>query len=133
MSAPAGLAAAALQRAALALTQLSTEELEALATGRGRLVFRPERTPVPPRASTPQADEVTAAVTAIRGLTSRADVADYLARGRFTVPVLKQIARALGPTVLTTARDKADLIRNIAEGTAGFRERSAAMSGGAWG
>jgi hypothetical protein len=46
--------------------------------------------------------------------------------------VLKQIARGLGPTVSTTGRTKAQLRRDIVEGTAGFRERSAAMSGGAW-
>jgi hypothetical protein len=46
--------------------------------------------------------------------------------------VLKQIARALGPTVLATGRNKAEVRRDIVAGTAGFRSRSAAMSGGAW-
>jgi len=60
-------------------------------------------------------------------------VADYLSAhdGRLTVPVLKQVARRLGPTV-ATGRSKAELKRNIIEGTAGFRERSMAMSRGAW-
>ena len=48
------------------------------------------------------------------------------------MPVLKQIARELGPTVLATGRSKADVRRDIVAGTAGFRCRSAAMSGGAW-
>ena len=68
----------------------------------------------------------------INRLTSPAAVADYLARERFTVPVLREIARALGPTVSSAGRSKDELSRNIVEGTAGFRIRSAAMSGGAW-
>ena len=60
-------------------------------------------------------------------------VAEYLHRERFTVPMLREIARALGPTVPTTGRSKDEVIRDIVEGTAGFRIRSAAMSGGAWG
>ena len=48
------------------------------------------------------------------------------------MPVLREIARALGPTVSAAGRNSDDLIRNIVEGTAGFRIRSAAMSGGAW-
>lgn len=75
---------------------------------------------------------VHAAVDAIRRLTSPDQVADHLQRERYTVPVLREIAAALGPTVSTAGRSKADLQRDIVEGTAGFRTRSAAMSGGAW-
>lgn len=76
-----------------------------------------------------------ATVAAIKALGSRAEVADYLRAhdARLTVPVLKQVARRLGPTVASTGRSKAELKRNIVEGTAGFRERSHAMSRGAWG
>jgi hypothetical protein len=87
------------------------------------------------RADPPPAGvDISSAVAAIRALTTPAEVSDYLHQHdrRFTTPVLKQIARALGPTVPTTARSKADLKRDIVAGTAGFRLRSAAMSGGAW-
>ena len=76
--------------------------------------------------------DVSAAVAEINRLTSPAEVADYLERERFTVPVLREIARALGPTVSGAGRNQDDLSRDIVEGTAGLRIRSAAMSGGAW-
>ena len=79
--------------------------------------------------------DVAAAVADISALGSRDEVAAYLrARDReLSVPALRQIARGLGPTVSVAARSKADLHRNIVEGTAGFRERSAAMAGrGGW-
>lgn len=119
------------------LDQLSAAQLEDLATGRGRLVFRSEagagarssRPDAPRRSDT----DVSAAVETINQLTGPAEVAGYLHRQRFTVPVLREIARALGPTVSAAGRSKDELIRDIVEGTAGFRIRSAAMSGGAWG
>jgi hypothetical protein len=79
--------------------------------------------------------DVDAAVCAINALSSREEVARWLAaRDReLTVPVLREVARRLGPTVSAAATSKAGLKRNIVEGTAGFRERSRAMSGGgAW-
>jgi hypothetical protein len=79
--------------------------------------------------------DVAAAVADISALTSREQVTAYLrARDReLNVPALRQIARGLGPTVSAAAKSKADLHRNIVEGTAGFRERSAAMAGrGGW-
>ena len=77
--------------------------------------------------------DIEAAVADINGFTKPGEVADYLqSRAEFTVPVLKEIARALGPTVNSTGRTKAQLRRDIVEGTAGFRVRSAAMSEGAW-
>jgi hypothetical protein len=76
--------------------------------------------------------DVAAAVERINALPTPADVENYLKDRRFTVSVLKQIARALGPTVLATGRNKAEVRRDIVAGTAGFRSRSAAMSGGAW-
>ena len=71
----------------------------------------------------------------INACTSSVEVAAYLdgLDARFTVPVLREIARAIGPTVNATGRTKGQLQRDIVEGTAGFRERTAAMSGGAWG
>jgi hypothetical protein len=89
----------------------------------------------PPPSPARRSFDVEAAVSAISGLGSRDEVADYLAaRDReLTVPVLREVARRLGPTVSASATSKAGLKRNIVEGTAGFRERSAAMSGGgAW-
>jgi hypothetical protein len=80
----------------------------------------------------PDADAIGPAVRAILDLRTPREVADHLDRHRYPVPALKQIVRALGPTVSTAARNRAELERNIIEGTAGYRTRSAAMSGGAW-
>jgi hypothetical protein len=125
--------AAVLAHVTAVLDELSTAQLEDLAAGRGRLVFRPETGPRNRRADAElSGTQVTLAVTEINGLTSPAAVADFLARERFTVAVLREIARNLGPTVSSAGRSKDELCRNIVEGTAGFRIRSAAMSGGAW-
>ena len=126
--------AAVLAHVTAVLDELSSAQLEDLAAGRGRLVFRAEGGARSRRsgAESTAATEVSVAVAEINQLTSPAAVADYLERERFTVPVLRQIARALGPTVSGVGRNRDDLSRNIVEGTAGFRIRSAAMSGGAW-
>jgi hypothetical protein len=142
-----GVAAAALREAAAAIAAMTPGQLADLAAGRARLVLQPVA-PAPRRE--PDADEtdtapvvragrrpadpevVGSAVRAIRGLSTPGEVAEYLDRHRYPVPVLRQIARALGPTVSTAARNRAGLERNIVEGTAGYRARSAAMSGGAW-
>ncbi len=116
------------------LDELTSTQLEDLAAGRGRLVFRSEATARSRRPDAPRsaATEVAVAVSDINGLTCPAEVAAYLDGQRFTVPVLREIARGLGPTVSAAGRSKDDLVRNIVEGTAGYRIRSAAMSGGAW-
>ena len=120
------------------LATLSPEDLVAVAAGRARLEVchlapRPARrapkTPVPAR---DHGVDVAAAVERINVLPTPADVENYLKDRRFTVSVLKQIARALGPTVPATGRNKAEVRRDIVAGTVGFRSRSAAMSGGAW-
>ena len=140
---PSRLAALALRQVGELLGRLDPEQVAALAAGRGRLVFQPAApAELPPRATRPapraagrpaECGELDDTVRAIKALGSRAEVADYLSAhdGRLTVPVLKQVARRLGPTV-ATGRSKAELKRNIIEGTAGFRERSMAMSRGAW-
>lgn len=128
--------AVALQKAVALLESLSREQLEDIASGNGKLVYRPgpvrpvRRDPVP---RTPSAD-VAAAVVDINRMSTPDEVAAYLERhdSEFTVAVLKQIARGLGPTVNATGRTKGQLRRDIIEGTAGFRVRGAAMSGGAW-
>jgi hypothetical protein len=128
--------AIALQKAVAMLESLSREQLEDIASGNGRLVYRPG--PARPMrrevVHRPSGVDVAAVVTEINSLATPAEVAEYLQRhgAEFTVPVLKEIARALGPTVNSTGRTKAQLRRDIVEGTAGFRVRSAAMSGGAW-
>jgi len=133
----AGLAALALRQVGELLGRLDDDQLVALAEGRGQLVFRPAAPdparPSRPRPAATEPGDLDATVSAIRALGSRAEVADYLRAhdDRLTVPVLKQVARRLGPTV-ATGRSKAELKRNIIEGTAGFRERSMAMSRGAW-
>ena len=148
----------ALARAAELVAGLSREQLDELAAGRADLVYRAVPTLVPSPAPPPspitgrarttgvpaavdgppparRSFDVDAAVEAINALSTRSEVAGWLAaRDReLTVPVLREVARRLGPTVCATAPSKAGLKRNIVEGTAGFRERSRAMSGGgAW-
>jgi glutaredoxin len=128
--------AVALQKAVALLETLTRDQLEDIASGNGQLVYRPGparpvRREVP---RNPASADVAAAVVDINRMSTPAEVAEYLQQydAQFTVPVLKQIARGLGPTVNATGRTKAQLRRDIIEGTAGFRVRSAAMSGGAW-
>jgi hypothetical protein len=153
----AALAAAALREAARLVAGLTPEQLVELAAGRARLAYEPAAeltnaltgpptaagpaatptAPAPRRpsrraAAIPDADAIGPAVRAILDLRTPREVADHLDRHRYPVPALKQIVRALGPTVSTAARNRAELERNIIEGTAGYRTRSAAMSGGAW-
>lgn len=139
-------AAAALREAAMTIGALTPEQLADLAAGRARLVLEPvgaagsDRTDPPPAApaprrpatAAPDQDVVGSAVLAIQDLHTPGEVAEHLHRHRYPVPVLRQVARALGPTVSTTARNRVGLERDIVEGTAGYRARSAAMSGGAW-
>ena len=124
------------------LGKLTADQLAELAEGRAQLVFRSEDTVVAakatrarPAAPTGKAKpDVDGAVAAIRELAGADAVEAYLTEHdkALTAAVLREIAKRLGPTVISSGRTKADLKRNIIEGTAGFRERSAAMSGGAW-
>jgi hypothetical protein len=126
---------AALRQASAFLDTLTPEQLDDLAAGRARLELRPQ---VPTaRRARPEASssaDVTAAVETINQLADPSEVDDYLRRhdARFSLPVLKEIARGLGPTVRANGRNKSELRRDIVAGTAGYRTRSAAMSGGAW-
>ena len=125
----------ALRRATAFLDTLDPAQLEDLAAGRARLELRLQ---VPaarrPRAEFRPSAEVATAIETINQLVDPSEVDDYLRRhdARFTLPVLKEIARGLGPTVRGAGRNKAELRRDIVAGTAGYRTRSAAMSGGAW-
>lgn len=140
MTQPAEVALLVLQQVSTVLGKLTAEQLDELAQGRAQLVFRSGDTVVAPaRARKPAAPaksglDVDAAVAAIGGMTGRDEVEAYLAAHdrALTVPVLKEVARRLGPTVAGTGKTKPQIKRNIVEGTTGFRERSAAMSGGAW-
>jgi hypothetical protein len=145
-------AAGALRHAAATLGELSPAQLADLAAGRARLVFQVvdtgydtpvaasgesvtlPRARVPRRAAAapPNPEVVGVAVQSIRAMQTPGEVAEHLRVHRYPVPVLRQIARELGPTVSLAARDRAGLERNIVEGTAGYLARSAAMSGGAW-
>jgi hypothetical protein len=128
--------AIALQKAVALLESLSREQLQDIASGEGKLVYQPSPARQVRRREVVQRDtsvDIAAAAADINRLATPGEVADYLkSRVEFTVPVLKEIARALGPTVNSTGRTKEQLRRDIVEGTAGFRVRSAAMSGGAW-
>ncbi len=116
------------------LGELTDQQLRDVAEGRGRLVFTPcgraRRTTIPALADV--ADGLADEVRAIGAMTTTAEVAAHLADRRFTVPVLRALARALGPTVSASGRNRAELVHGIVEGTVGFRARSAALSGGAW-
>lgn len=133
--------AAALERVACTLHELSDAQLHDLAAGRGRLVFTPDVAPSRRRASGGRdagraadlPDALAAEVAAIGRMTTTVEVAAHLNDRRFTVPVLRALARALGPTVPATGRNRSELVHGIVEGTVGFRARSAALSGGAWG
>jgi hypothetical protein len=133
---PSSPLAIALQKAAALLESLTKEQLQDIASGNGTLVYRPgpARSIRRDAGHRPSGVDVAAAAAEINRLTTPTEVAAYLQEhdARFTVPVLKEIARALGPTVNSTGRTKAQLRRDIVEGTAGFWVRSAAMSGGAW-
>lgn len=126
----------ALHHATAVLDSLTPSQLEDLAAGRARLEFRPYVPAArPSRPATPHTSpDAAAAVETINRLADPSEVDDYLRRhdARFTLPVLRQIARGLGPTVRANGRNKAELRRDIVAGTAGYRARSAAMSGGAW-
>jgi hypothetical protein len=129
--------AIALQKAVALLESLTREQLEDIASGEGKLVYEPSPARQMRRREVvhrPLNVDIAEAVSHINRLATPGEVADYLQSRsvEFTVPVLKEIARALGPTVNSTGRTKAQLRRDIVEGTAGFRVRSAAMSGGAW-
>lgn len=150
------LSDAALRAVADLLATLPDEQLRALAEGRGRLVYTPDATgtadgtavatttparaiahrPAARPASRPQAVLPEGAdgvdVATIRAMTTPDEVRSYLEARRFTVPVLRQLARALGPTVPASGRNRAELVHGIVEGTVGFRARSHALSGGAW-
>jgi hypothetical protein len=132
---PSAPLAVALQKAVAVLESLSREQLEDIASGNGSLVYRPGPAR-PMRREVVHRElnvDIAAAVAEINRFTTPGEVANYLqSRVEFTVPVLKEIARALGPTVSTAGRTKSQLRRDIVEGTAGFRVRAAAMSGGAW-
>jgi hypothetical protein len=136
---PAEVAVLVLQQVSAVLGKLTAEQLAELAGGRAELVFRAGDTVVTPgRPKKAPAARTTldldGTVAAIRGLAARDQVEAYLREHDrvLTVPVLKELAQRLGPTVSGTGKTKAQIKRNIVEGTAGFRERSAAMSGGAW-
>ncbi|OLS96328.1 hypothetical protein BJF90_11260 [Pseudonocardia sp. CNS-004] len=133
--------AVALQKAVALLETLSREQLEDIAAGRATLAYQAAPAPAPvqrrrepaPQQQRPTGVDIEGAVAAINRLATPGEVADYLqSRAEFTVPVLKEIAKALGPTVNSTGRTKTQLRRDIVEGTAGFRVRAAAMSEGAW-
>lgn len=123
------------------LGKLTDEQLAELGSGRAQLVFSSGSTVVAARGTRPRTAaaakpklDVDGAVTAIRGLAGAGEVEAYLDANdkQLTAAALREIAKRLGPTVAGGGKNKAEIKRNIVQGTAGFRERSAAMSGGAW-
>lgn len=136
MTSSALLASSALQKAAELLAALTDDQLVDLVDGGGRLVYQSGETVVaagrrPAARPRPELD-LKAEVAAIEALGTADEVRAHLVRRKFTVPVLKQIAVAVGPRVSTSGRTKNDLLRNIAEGTVGHRSRAEALAGDAW-
>jgi hypothetical protein len=129
---------AARAHAATVVDTLTPQQVADLAAGRARLVFQPQRVDRRPRPAAPEpatrSSDIAGTVEMINQLSDPEDVEAYLRRhdAAFTVPLLRAIAAALGPTVRTTGRNKAELRRDIIAGTVGYRTRAEAMSGGAW-
>ncbi len=136
MTSPASLASAALRKASDLLAALTEEQLLDLVDGEGRLVFQSGETVIAagrrPVARSKPALDIPAEVATIEAMESAEAVHQHLVRRKFTIAVLKQIAVAVGPRVSTSGRTKADLLRNIAEGTVGHRRRAEALAGDAW-
>jgi hypothetical protein len=144
---PGRLAVEALKQVTAVLGKLTVEELQDLVAGRGQLVYQSaealvpakgsrRRSPTAPKARVvvnPRAvfDAVAAAVE-IRQMATAQEVVAHLENGGFTISKLKDLALAIGPTVVLTGRKKDEIIRDIADGVAGYRQRSSAISEGAW-
>lgn len=130
----AQLAKLALEHVSRVLDKLTDEQLEALASGRGWFEFRTEevvvKSPKTKKVAAAPSWDVQTVVDEIRALGSSAEITSYLNAKKYTVADLKAIAAACGPTV-TARGTKPQLVQNIAEGVAGFRERAAAIGG--WG
>jgi hypothetical protein len=142
----AKLAALAVQQIAKVLDKLTEDQLADLAEGRAHVEFRSQDAVIsssrtrsssargsrtaPSRASV----DIDGEVKAIKAMRTSAEVRAYLDANdkRLTLTVLKDLARALGPTVSATGSRKDVLKANIVEGTAGFRERSNAVFEGGW-
>lgn len=130
------------RRAVHVLGKLTDGQQAELGAGRAQLVFSSGSTVVAARASRSRAAaaaakpklDVDGAVTAIRRLPGAGEVEAYPDANdkQLTAAALKEIAKRLGPTVTAGGKNKAEIKRNIVRGTPGFRQRSAAMSGGAW-
>ncbi|MEQ3550158.1 hypothetical protein WIS52_06705 [Pseudonocardia nematodicida] len=140
MTSPVLLASSALKKASELLAALTVEQLVDLVEGRGRLVFqsgdkvvasgRTRQTGARSK-PTPELD-LPVELAAIEALDTADQVYDHLVGRKFTVPVLRRIATAIGPRVSSSGRTKEQILRNIAEGTAGHRHRVAAMAGDSW-
>ncbi|MDQ7908577.1 hypothetical protein RB614_29005 [Phytohabitans sp. ZYX-F-186] len=139
MSHPAALAASALKQIFQALGRLTEEELTDLAEGRVRvqLTARPALTAAgatPTRSRSKAKVDVERVAETIRDLHTTEEIEAYLEENDkvFTVSVLKEIAKALGPTVSKAGTRKADIKQNIVRGTIGFRQSSAMVGTGAY-
>jgi hypothetical protein len=142
MTQPVEIASLVLKQVSTLLAQLTPEQLDALTAGRGQLVYHEGDVVVtaPTTAKTTRTKtlkpgvDIDAIVATIRACSTGAEVQAYLDTNerKLTADVLRAVAKALGPTVVVSAKNKTELKRNIVAGTAGFRERSDAMSAGAW-
>lgn len=132
----ATLATATLQHVSKLLAKLTDAQLTELAEGRAVIEFRSKdefitSVPVPrtrSRAAAVAKPSIDAMVVAINEFTKTDEVVGYLDSFKLSKADLQAIAVALGPTV-SSKGTIAELKRNIAEGTTGFRERAAVMGG----
>ncbi|WP_433557891.1 hypothetical protein ACQPWY_03715 [Pseudonocardia xinjiangensis] len=147
MTDPGRLAIEALKQVSAVLGKLTVGELEDLVAGRGQLVYQSAESLVTAKGSrrrTPTAKSLASArskavfdaaatAAAIKEIEMADEIVVYLEQGKYTIPNLRDVAAEIGPTVVLTGRRKGEIIRDIADGVAGYRQRSVAMSGGAWG
>lgn len=143
MSHPAALAASALKTIFTDLSKLTVDELTDLVEGRTRVLLRPiDHVPTARVASVSTAKrtksvsavDIDQVAKTIIAFSTPDEVMTYLDQNdkAFTVPVLKGIANALGPTIPKLGSTKAALKRSIAQGTAGFQRSSTVVRQGSW-
>ena len=140
----AKLAALALQQIAKVLDKLTEDQLTELAEGRAVVEFRSGGVTIgsgrarssgaTPGRAAPKVDiDVEAIAGEIKVLTTSDEVRAYLDGTKFKLAELKEIARALGPSVSATGRTMAIQKENIVDGTVGFREGATAVFPRGWG
>lgn len=132
----AQLAKLALEHISKVLEKLTDDQLQDLAAGLAYFEFRSVdivvKSPRTTKVNAAPAFDVNAVTAEIKALETSEAITNYLNthKPKFLKDDLVAIAEAIGPTV-SPRGTKDVLVRNIAEGVAGFRERAEAV--GSWG